>query len=170
MTRPTINSKYTKELLLPIVASSCSMAEVFRKLGVKVTGGTYAWIPKVIAAHGLSTSHFTGQLTNSGAGHKGGPDKLSFTQILVYDRNQGRREDVRRLRRALVESGVPEKCSECGQGTVWNGQPLVLQVEHRNGNFVDNRPENVCFLCPNCHSQTATFSGRNANRGRAVTI
>jgi protein-arginine kinase activator protein McsA len=46
----------------------------------------------------------------------------------------------------------------------WNGQPLRLQIDHINGNPVDNRQENLRFLCPNCHSQTINFGTKNVKR------
>ena len=161
---PPLNSKYTKELLEPIVASSTSIADVLRKLGLKLGGGSYAWVPRVIKQHGIDCSHFLGQRKNRGNAHSGGTDKLHWSEVLVYDRLNGFREKTSRLRRALIDSGVVEKCVECGQLPEWNGKPLVLQIEHRNGDFLDNRPGNVCFLCPNCHSQTPTFGFKNAKR------
>lgn len=159
-----IKSKYTREMLEPVVASSTSIAEVLRKLGLAVTGGSYAWIPKVIASYNLNCDHFTGKTTNSGQRHKGGPEKLGPAEILVLDRLDGRRESLPKLRRAMREYGMAEICAECDLLPVWNGKPLVLQVEHRNGNWLDNRPGNVCFICPNCHTQTETFSGRKNRR------
>jgi hypothetical protein len=55
-------------------------------------------------------------------------------------------------------AGVPHRCSACGQGPEWCGKPLVLQKEHINGNYLDCRQANLCFLCPNCHTQTATYA------------
>jgi hypothetical protein len=43
----------------------------------------------------------------------------------------------------------------------WNGQPLKLQLDHINGINDDNRLENLRFICPNCHSQTITYAGKN---------
>lgn len=51
-------------------------------------------------------------------------------------------------------------CSCCGISD-WNGQSLSLHVDHIDGNSDNNFPSNLRLLCPNCHSQTETFSGRN---------
>lgn len=57
------------------------------------------------------------------------------------------------------------KCSHCNI-TEWNGKPIVFEVEHKNGNSEDSSPENVCLICPNCHSQTPTYKGANRGNGR----
>jgi hypothetical protein len=54
-----------------------------------------------------------------------------------------------------------EKCEECNCGSEWNGKPLSLQVDHIDGDSDNNFPSNIRLLCPNCHSQTDTFSARN---------
>lgn len=59
------------------------------------------------------------------------------------------------------------KCAECGI-TDWNGKPLVLELEHKDGNSENNLKDNLCLLCPNCHSQTSTFKGRNKGNGRYI--
>ncbi|MFY1633761.1 helix-turn-helix domain-containing protein [Solwaraspora sp. WMMB335] len=59
-------------------------------------------------------------------------------------------------------------CSECGTGEQWNGRPLTLQVDHVDGRFWDCRPENLRLLCPNCHTQTANYAGRNRQRPLAT--
>lgn len=65
------------------------------------------------------------------------------------------RERVRR------DNLLPYICEKCGLKPEWNGQPLVLHIDHRNGNNRDHRLENIRHLCPNCHSQTDTYAGRN---------
>jgi hypothetical protein len=68
------------------------------------------------------------------------------------------------IRRYLIET-YGYKCSHCGISE-HNNKPLVLQVEHIDGNSENNRPENLCLLCPNCHSQTPTFGNKNRGNGR----
>lgn len=67
------------------------------------------------------------------------------------------------LKRYLAEKQTG--CWECGI-TDWNGKPIVLELEHINGNSNDNSEENVSLLCPNCHSQTDTYKGKNRGNGR----
>lgn len=64
---------------------------------------------------------------------------------------------------------MPRRCdnNECSFHTeppVWNGKPLPLILDHRNGNNSDNRPQNLRWLCPNCDSQLETRGGLNKGR------
>jgi 5-methylcytosine-specific restriction endonuclease McrA len=57
------------------------------------------------------------------------------------------------------------KCAECGISE-WCNEPIVLELEHRDGNSENNVLENLCLICPNCHSQTDTYKNRNKGNGR----
>lgn len=66
------------------------------------------------------------------------------------------------LKKKLIEEGYIENvCVECGNEGEWNNKPITLELDHINGDRFDNRLENLRILCPNCHSQTPTFRGRN---------
>ena len=63
--------------------------------------------------------------------------------------------------RILKQKLIPYECSDCSNEGIWNEKILILQLEHMNGKNNDHRIENLCFLCPNCHSQTDTYAARN---------
>ena len=56
---------------------------------------------------------------------------------------------------------LPYVCKNCKTTPIWDNKPLSLQLDHINGIGNDNNLENLRWLCPNCHSQTETFAGRN---------
>lgn len=61
-------------------------------------------------------------------------------------------------------------CDICGMKSEWNGKPLVFHLDHINGNNKENNRENLRCVCPNCHSQTETYAGRNQSKnGRRST-
>lgn len=56
-------------------------------------------------------------------------------------------------------------CECCGLN-VWLGAPITIELEHVDGNGLHNNRENLKLLCPNCHSQTDTWKGKNKNFSR----
>lgn len=64
------------------------------------------------------------------------------------------------LKKYLIET-KGEKCEECNVSNVYNNKPLTLTVDHIDGDSDNNFPNNLRLLCPNCHSQTETYKGRN---------
>jgi len=154
-------AKYTKDVLTAAAAESLSIAGVLRRLGLRFSGGSHAHISRRMKMYGIDTSHFTGSAHARG---KASFNKVPAAALLVAESRTGRRVAGHRLRRALRELGVPEECVECGIGTSWRGKPITLHVDHIDGNYLDNRPENLRILCPNCHSQTPTYAGAWKNR------
>jgi len=73
----------------------------------------------------------------------------------------GTRRNRGHLKRHLLNAGIKLNVCECCGLTGWRGKPISLALHHVNGDRLDNRVENLQFLCPNCHSQTENYAGRN---------
>ncbi|MFJ6656123.1 HNH endonuclease signature motif containing protein [Streptomyces sp. NPDC091377] len=151
--------RWTKEVLEAAVSASGNMCEVLRRLGVEVVGGQHTHISRRIRAHGIDTSHFTTAVRTDNM--RENRRRRTPEEILVEDRSpHAKRTPATRLKRAMRELGVEELCALCGIKAVWLGQPLPLEVDHIDGDWRNNRIENLRLLCPNCHSTTDTYRGR----------
>lgn len=70
------------------------------------------------------------------------------------------------IKRYLLEK-YDNRCSECG----WSKlnpytNKIPLEIEHIDGNYLNNLENNLKVLCPNCHALTSTYKGANLNNGR----
>ncbi|MEU9501622.1 HNH endonuclease signature motif containing protein [Streptomyces sp. NPDC048196] len=143
--------RWTKEVLEAAVAGSTNMCEVLRRLGLEVVGGHHTHISRRIKAYGIDTSHFASTARRW---------RPPVPVLRKQDPAGSRRVASSRLKRALLAVGVPEQCALCGTEPLWRGRPLPLEVDHIDGDWRDNRQENLRLLCPNCHSATDTYRGR----------
>jgi hypothetical protein len=143
------------------------VAGVLRHLGLRPTGGAHAHISRTIKAFGIDTSHF--QLYNA-LTHA--TRRLTPEEILVVLPEGSRRAKPPMLTRAMIESGVMYACAVCGCDGTWQGLPLTLEVDHIDGDYLNNSRENLRFLCPNCHRQTDNFAGRSRGKfsGHATAV
>lgn len=156
--------KYTKEWLQELCKDSYSFAEVLNKAGRKQGGGAQETLKKKIAEWNIDISHFTGQGWSKGKtadtdNRIGSRERYTLSDIFIDNSPYSRRIAKEYIIRHNL---IPYECDCCGNNGEWNNQPLVLQLDHKNGKNNDHRIENLRFLCPNCHSQTENFSGKNS--------
>ena len=154
--------RWTSEILAEAVSASTNMCEVLRRLGLEVVGGHHTHISRRIKAYGIDTSHFQVPSRRGETRRPRTPEALLVEQTATH----ARRIPSDRLKWALAALGVPERCARCDTEPVWRGRPLPLEVDHVDGNWRDNRVENLRFLCPNCHSTTDSYRGRGKGRER----
>ncbi|MFF4100343.1 HNH endonuclease [Streptomyces sp. NPDC001903] len=133
--------------------ASRSLSESLRLLGRPDNHHQRARLKAWITDEGISTAHFLGQAHQRG---KPSPTAKTPDEILVRHDTQ-RRTGTKTLRRALHEIGVPECCDRCGTPPVWQGRPMTLEIDHVNGDWSDDRRENLRLLCPNCHAISSTW-------------
>jgi hypothetical protein len=152
--------KWTREVLQEAVSASTNMCEVLRHLGLEVVGGHHTHISRRVKAYGIDISHFQAPTRKGKSWRPRTPEGLLVEQVP----GQARRIPSDRIKWAMTHIGVPERCALCGTGGVWRGRPLPLEVDHVDGNWRDNRIENLRLLCPNCHSTTDSYRGRGKGR------
>lgn len=156
-------SKYDKDNLSKIVSESGSIRQVLISLGLKEAGGNYSNIKKRIEQFNIDTSHFHGQGWAKG---KTWTKTKNLDGILIENSTytSGLHRSTFRLKNQLFKLGYKSKvCEICG-GVEWMGEEIPLELHHINGNKFDNRIENIQILCPNCHTFTDNYRGKNMSR------
>ncbi len=156
----TRKSKYTKELLSPIIKRNQTWTAVLHELGLKVSGGNFRHIQGRVRILGISWDHFTGQSwakgltkeTDERVARMAIAQRRSDCEVFVNNSSY----PTHRLATRLLKLGWKYECAICYLSK-WLGQKITLQVDHINGIATDHELENLRFLCPNCHSQTKTF-------------
>ncbi len=151
-----IRYRYSDQDLREAVESSVSIMEVMRKLGIRMAGGSHYHLSGRIRKAEISTEHFTGQAHNRGRGLR----KRTVDEILVILPEDSSRPKAKQLLRAMIESGIDYRCAKCGL-TEWQDGPITLDIDHQDGNWLNNLLSNLRLLCPNCHRQTETFGSKN---------
>lgn len=150
-----IMKKWNNEQLIEAVKTSNTFIEVSRKLGLTTYGANSKTIKKYIKILQLDTSHFLTigeqlKIARTLIGH------MTFAELFSVNN-----VDRKYIKKKIIDDQLIEyQCQVCGISE-WNGQKLSLHLDHINGINNDNRLENLRFLCPNCHSLTESYCGKN---------
>ncbi len=141
-------SDLTKEQLETHARESTNWKELMTKCGYTNYGCRY-YLQKKLYMNDISIDHFVKQTSN-----KRYTDEEIFKENSEYTSMQCVKHKL------INKYKWKYECNIC-KISVWNNQSITLDIDHINGNHSDNRMENLRFLCPNCHSQTDTYKGRN---------
>lgn len=170
------NCTYNLEELTNAIEKSYSWTEVAKTLGIKIRNSNKFKLQA--NKYNIDISHmFDIKKENwRSFAKRNGLELKPFSQ---YKRSNKKRKSHRRPIKSLLivgkekitsghhlklrlieENFLKEQCNWCGINN-WRNEPLSLHLDHINGDRRDNRLENLRLLCPNCHSQTPTYCGRN---------
>jgi len=153
---------WTEDQMMEAIRTAVNISDVLRKLGLKIRPGNYSTFKKFVVSNNIDISHLKGSQSRRycGGGKKETPLDKILTENSFYSRSH--------LKRRLLKEGiVRNECNICKCNGEWNGKPMVMVLDHINGDNVDNRKENLRMLCPNCNSQQLTFC-RKVNREKVI--
>lgn len=144
--------KINKDKFIEITKSSDSMAQASVRLNMHFnTFKRYAEI------FGVYNPNQGGKGTKKPK--KEGKKKYALNDIILY--NKYPYYSTNKLRIRLIKIGYKkEQCEKCGI-TEWNNDIVSFELNHKDGNRFNHYIDNLEILCPNCHSQTKTYRGRN---------
>lgn len=151
------HKKYSEQDLRDAITQSFSKREALQRLGIAAQGGNYRVINKAINLYQIDISHFKGKTWNKGRtfGSKRPINDYLSNQYEITSHA---------LRLRLLKEGLKfPKCEICNR-SVWQGKPMPLELDHIDGNHKNNNLPNLRLLCPNCHSMTSTFRGKNKKK------
>lgn len=130
---------------------SVTWTELFKKCGYKNYGNKKT-VMKRITLMKLDYSHLpVGYYARRS-------NKISDEEVFCVNSNYLSGKNIKK--RLYKDFKWIKQCNNC-KLTEWQGNPIPLELEHKNGVHNDNRIENLELLCPNCHALTSTYRGKN---------
>lgn len=155
--------RYTENEIREAVASSFSLKQAIEKLNIIAAGGNYKTIKRYIKLYNVDTSHMTGNKV----WYKDRKPAFNIRPIEDYLNGLANISSHDLKKRLLKEGIFQHQCSSCLRKTWmceltdWEEAPIKLELEHKDGDPDNNKLENLCLLCPLCHSYTLTYKGKN---------
>ena len=140
-----------KEQILQWISENRSKAYIARELGCN---------PKTVNA---LLNRFDIQYTGNQSGKGSSKSRSDYMPLLEY-LTQSNDIQSNKVRIKLLKEGYKEhKCENCGL-THWLNNPIPLELHHKDGNKNNNILSNYELLCPNCHTLTDSYRGKNVTK------
>jgi hypothetical protein len=156
--------KYNETQLREAVKQHISARSAMLSLGLCSSGAGYKPFMRIIKILNINTTHWLGKGSLKGKTHNW--NKKPDLRLVLKKNSSYTQSSLRR--RIKNEKLIPEMCNLCGIKNQWNGKILNLHLDHINGVSNDHRIGNLRYLCPNCHSQTDTYAGKNKGKSGVV--
>ena len=139
-----------------------SFGRILKDYGLENKGGNSATLKRRLLQENLDFRHIPMGIDSNGGRNFGDRRRMTLQECMDNVFVKKSLFDRRTIKRYIFNFNLlPHVCGDCKLENIWNGKPLVLQLDHINGVSDDNCISNLCWRCPNCHSQTETFAGRN---------
>ncbi len=151
MAKTSLIWKITDEEFKTLIDTCKTYTEILARFGLMNRGNNHKTVKRRIDQLGLNFKSVGYNLESN----------LKKKKPISFYLKRGIKVSNSYLKKRLIKEGLlKDECAICGLTNVWNGNPLSLQLDHKNGDSTDNRIENLRLVCPNCHSQTETYCGK----------
>ena len=162
----SIFDKYSKDELEMVIYKYDTWREILSELGsYDKHNKMLPTLKKRLDYLGIDYSF----MDNKPIKRKEGVSRNQFTKHTdeeVFRRNNGFSTTV--VKRAFKEHiEIPYECAICHLPPIWQGKPLVLTMDHIDGDTDNNEFTNLRWICPNCDRQLDTYANRNKKRSSA---
>lgn len=143
---------FDSAILRDMAKQSASMTDLIEKLNV--TTSSRASIAVQLEEHGIDISHFYRRRHLQNATHSATKNLNDILSNKIPCKTTW-------LKSILFKTGLKNRFCEKCKRREYLGEEIPLELNHKDGDKLNNQLENLEVLCANCHSLTTSFAGRN---------
>lgn len=150
---------FSKEELREAVNKFDTWREIISYLGIKDTHNKYVpYLKQRLDFYGIDySSLYLNPIQRKGYSRN---QYTKYKDEEIFVKNS--KVSLSTVRRAFKKrKDIIYKCAICDMPPIWQGKPLVLTMDHIDGDTTNNELSNLRWICPNCDRQLDTYAGRN---------